>query len=199
MEKEYTKNQIEKALESSIGLSETCRQLGCRGATLKRHMDKYGLKWEDYKNPGRKGRSRVEDRKYTADQAFQKGMHKNYALRYLKEEREWKCECCGLSEWQGKPLPLEVHHINGDCWDQRRENLQILCPNCHSLTDTWRSRNSKGYNGHSPKVSDEELLKAVEVEGNIHKALKSLGLAGVGGNYSRAQKLIANRYISKRE
>jgi 5-methylcytosine-specific restriction endonuclease McrA len=56
----------------------------------------------------------------------------------LKEDR---CERCGISEWQGKPLSLELHHINGDGLDNRIGNLEILCANCHSQTDTWGGRN----------------------------------------------------------
>jgi hypothetical protein len=56
----------------------------------------------------------------------------------LKEER---CEECGLVAWRGRPLGLELHHINGDGLDNRLENLQLLCPNCHSQTDTWGGRN----------------------------------------------------------
>ncbi len=56
----------------------------------------------------------------------------------LKPER---CEGCGLTEWQGRPLSFELHHINGDGHDNRIENLQLLCPNCHSQTDTWGGRN----------------------------------------------------------
>ncbi|HYF27854.1 MAG TPA: HNH endonuclease signature motif containing protein [Baekduia sp.] len=52
----------------------------------------------------------------------------------LKEDR---CELCGLVDWRGQPLPLELHHRNGDPCDDRLENLQIVCPNCHSQTDTW--------------------------------------------------------------
>ena len=52
-----------------------------------------------------------------------------------------ECERCGISEWLGKQVALELHHINGDRADNRLENLQLLCPNCHSLTDTYRGRN----------------------------------------------------------
>ena len=43
--------------------------------------------------------------------------------------------------WLGRPLPLDLHHVNGDGWDNRLENLQILCPNCHAPTDTRGGRN----------------------------------------------------------
>jgi ribosomal protein S27AE len=47
------------------------------------------------------------------------------------------CEECGITEWRGRPLPLELHHVNGDGTDNRVENLNLLCPNCHSQTGNW--------------------------------------------------------------
>ncbi|WP_448318976.1 HNH endonuclease [Streptomyces sp. CO7] len=48
------------------------------------------------------------------------------------------CARCGTgAEWQGRPMTLEIDHINGDWRDDRRENLRLLCPNCHTLTATW--------------------------------------------------------------
>lgn len=54
---------------------------------------------------------------------------------------EPRCAHCGLDSWRGQPLPLALDHINGDPADNRIENLRILCPNCHALTDTWCGRN----------------------------------------------------------
>lgn len=61
--------------------------------------------------------------------------------RLLKEGiKEYKCECCGATEWMGKPIALELHHVNGIKSDLRIENLQILCPNCHAFTDNYRGK-----------------------------------------------------------
>lgn len=56
----------------------------------------------------------------------------------LKEDR---CEICGITEWLGKPLSMALHHLNGDGKDNRLDNLQLLCPNCHAQTDTYGGRN----------------------------------------------------------
>lgn len=64
-------------------------------------------------------------------------------LRLIKEGlKEEKCEVCGNIEWMGQPIPLDLHHINGDHFDNRLDNLIIVCPNCHRLTDNWGSKNS---------------------------------------------------------
>jgi hypothetical protein len=61
----------------------------------------------------------------------------------------WRCSLCGIDAWRGHPLSLQLDHINGDRWDNRLENLRLLCPNCHSQTDTFAGRNIG--NGYSPR------------------------------------------------
>ncbi len=53
----------------------------------------------------------------------------------------WQCALCSLTEWSGEPVPLELDHVSGDRYDNRLENLRLLCPNCHALTPTYRGRN----------------------------------------------------------
>lgn len=75
--------------------------------------------------------------------------------KLLKEGiKEHICECCGLTEWLGQPIKLELHHLNGDNTDNRIENLQLLCPNCHSYTDN--------YGGKNQRLNKKESLKKEE-------------------------------------
>ena len=61
---------------------------------------------------------------------------------------ENQCVLCGLAPvWNGKPITLQLDHINGNKHDNRLENLRILCPNCHAQTDTYGSRNPMRYGG----------------------------------------------------
>ena len=72
-----------------------------------------------------------------------------YIRRYLFEKYENKCATCGWSEiniWTNS-LPLEVHHIDGDYTNNEESNLTLLCPNCHSLTDTYKNANTNGRSG----------------------------------------------------
>ena len=59
--------------------------------------------------------------------------------------KQYQCEICGLAEWQGQPIPLELHHANGVNNDHRLHNLQLLCPNCHAFTDNYRGKNQDRY------------------------------------------------------
>lgn len=63
------------------------------------------------------------------------------AKKYLIELHGGKCQICQLSEWQNKPMPLVLDHINGNSDDGSLINLRVICNNCDALTDTYKSKN----------------------------------------------------------
>lgn len=60
------------------------------------------------------------------------------------------CSECGLSEWRGKRIVIQLDHINGINTDNRVENLRMLCPNCHSQTETFGARNQRQVRARRP-------------------------------------------------
>lgn len=172
----YTKEQLEEAVRNSLSIAQVCRLVGIRPVggnykTLKEKFELYnidtshftgqgwnvGLKFKPNK-PKEMSEILVENSTYLNSN--------NLRQRLIKEGyKEHKCEHCGLTEWQGEPIKLELHHINGDNTDNRLENLQLLCSNCHSKTDNFRSKNKIS------KASDVRLQKYEEA-----MKLKELGL-----------------------
>lgn len=114
--------------------------------------------------------------------------YSNYFIKqkFIEIIDDYKCSKCGIEKWNNKEIILELDHINGINNDNRLENLRLLCPNCHSQTDTFRGRNK---NTGLTKVTDDELIKALINSKNIKQALTKVGLTPKGGNYTRAYKI----------
>jgi hypothetical protein len=85
---------------------------------------------------------------------------------YLMEQQNNACLHCGITDWNGKPIVLEIEHIDGNGHNDKRDNLCLLCPNCHSQTPTYKARN-KG-NG---RVSRRERAKTDYHRGSINKSV----------------------------
>lgn len=116
------------------------------------------------------------------------------ARRAIAAKRGWKCENCGLSEWLGELIPLEIHHKDGNHLNNLEDNLQLLCPNCHAQTENYRGKNINKQK--QDYVSDEDFVAALQENNSIRQGLLSLGLTGCGANYERAHKLITQYDIS---
>lgn len=107
------------------------------------------------------------------------------------EEQGGSCADCSLSTWRGEKLILEIEHIDGDRFNNERQNLKAICPNCHSLTTTWRGRKNVGRQDQGRrKVSEAALRKALQENATIADALRAVGLVPRGANYMTARKLL---------
>ena len=125
--------------------------------------------------------------KYNATPFTELGMENR--RRRVFEEQNYCCNNCGISEWFSKPIALELEHKDGNNQNNERNNLEGLCPNCHSITDTWRGRNKPSKNGVN-KITDKFLLQCLEESKNIRQGLLKAGIAAKGKNYERAKKLL---------
>jgi 5-methylcytosine-specific restriction endonuclease McrA len=113
----------------------------------------------------------------------------------IYHEQQCKCNSCGNDKWKNEKIPLELEHKDGNNTNNNRDNLELLCPNCHALTSTWRGRNKKGQRPKGSKVSDERLLMALlNNNWNMRQALIEVNLAPKGANYPRCHK-IKNDYL----
>lgn len=113
----------------------------------------------------------------------------NKLRQILLERRPYVCEECGLSEWNNRTLPLEVHHLDGNRTNNEDNNLLLLCPNCHSLTSSFSKHIKK-------EISDSELIESLNISKTIHEALSRVGLSTGGAMYGRARLLIEKHQIA---
>lgn len=105
-------------------------------------------------------------------------------------EQGCACNRCKNTTWQDQNIPLELEHIDGNNQNHNRENLELLCPNCHALTDTWRGRNRKNNKVKKPKVTDDQLLTAlINNDWVFRRALIEVGLVAKGSNYNKCHKI----------
>ncbi len=132
------KEEIIARLRAGVPRLEICRDLGCKYDTLKSRLVKWGV---TLKNPARKGVPHVESqltRELLSERWLKLGTavgsHKLKLWLWKFGLKPKSCETCGWAEVSvdGR-VPLELDHINGDHYDNRLENLQILCPNHHAL------------------------------------------------------------------
>ena len=113
----------------------------------------YIKQWKEDKIDGRKGLYDIS----------------NYIRKYLFEKYNSSCQICGwnqVNQYTGK-VPLQIHHIDGNCLNNKEENLQLLCPNCHSLTDNFGSSNKNSSRIYRKQKGNLEERYIIEKEENL--------------------------------
>lgn len=143
----YSKELLEEAVKDAYSIAQVCRNLGLKPVggnykTVTQKLELYGIDTSHFTGKlWSKGKSLTKATcRFSLDEILKEGV--NYKSDDLKKRlineglKEEKCELCGYTN------NLELHHINGDHYDNRLENLQILCPNCHAMTDNYCGRNS---------------------------------------------------------
>lgn len=132
--------QIILIYEEKLTLHEAAVKLNMTTVSLWRRAKNLGLKWSDKKY------HKLSGRKILLKEILE-GLHPYYQTFKLKNRllqegvKENKCEKCGIIEWQNKPLNMQLDHKDGNPSNHKLENLQLLCPNCHTQTDTYCGKN----------------------------------------------------------
>lgn len=137
--------EIKKWIEEGQSKAYMARQLECSPNTISRFLMKQGIEYEG--NQSGKGILKNHSDKMTLEEYLNnsKDIQSNKVRKKILEEKlkPYKCECCGLSEWMEMPIPLELHHKDGDRNHNELSNYELLCPNCHAFTDSYRGKNSR--------------------------------------------------------
>lgn len=116
------------------------------GHTVQECRIKFGFAKASWSKARKRGDVwRVRPKKADLEQLLSRSKHRRSIKRRLLRDGIFKAVCgrCGIAEWCGKPLSVQIDHINGINDDYRLENLRMLCPNCHSLTETHGHKNRK--------------------------------------------------------
>ena len=179
--------QLQEIVMNSTSFSDVMRKLGYTSLTsaqpkLKKFLDDHNIDYSHFKghawNKGESCDNIISD--------F--GVVNKYGIRQaLLKERPYKCEKCGISDWLGEEIVLQVHHKDGNNANNTRDNLLLLCPNCHSQTDNWCSKN---INRHT-NIDDKTFLDTLHNTNTICEACRILGITPNQNAYIRARKLLS--------
>lgn len=137
------KDEILQWIAEGKSKAQMARDLGCNPKTINPVLTRLGIEYKG--NPSGKGLSKSNGREMLLLEYLEKSVdiQSNKVRKKLLDEgyKQHQCESCGLTEWLGEPIPLELHHKDGNRFNNTLENFQLLCPNCHARTDSYRGKN----------------------------------------------------------
>lgn len=149
----WTDEQLAKAVATSTSFSETGAKLGLttfgsNSRTIKKRIAFLQLDTSHFLTVSERSKrnSLLQAKRPQKEILCINDIHRKHIKKYIIKNDliPYKCSECGITEWTGKILSLHLDHINGINNDNRLENLRFLCPNCHSLTDTYCGKKLKG-------------------------------------------------------
>ena len=147
----YTETELIDAVSKSTSMRKTLLNLGVAPyggnyEVLKKAIRHFDLDVSHFKGQAWNKGLRLPAKKALGEYLVKNSNISSYKLKSrLLRERLFELECsnCKNTTWLNQSIPLELDHINGDNRDNRLANLRLLCPNCHALTPTYRSKNRK--------------------------------------------------------
>lgn len=170
MKVNYSKELMEEAVKNSVSIAQVCNYIGLKPIggnykTIKAKIALYNLDTSHFTGQRwNAGLSLIDKTCHLKlEDILKDGI--NYSSDLLRkrlinaELKQNICEQCGLS---GEEINLELHHINGNHFDNRLENLQILCPNCHSKTDNFRNRGQSNINEGKHLYKKQDHMRICE-------------------------------------
>jgi hypothetical protein len=137
------KDEILSWVEQQQSKAYISKELKCKPLTLDSYLIKMQIEYKG--NKGGKG-IKLDPKRKSAEEYSKATFVSSHKLRnklIQDKVKEAKCEECNLYEWNNKPIPLELHHVDGNRFNNLFPNLKILCPNCHAQTDNYGSKNIK--------------------------------------------------------
>ncbi|MBO4671110.1 MAG: HNH endonuclease [Bacteroidales bacterium] len=179
----YTIEDVKKAVANNQSIAGVLRQLGLKPLggnyrTINSIISEHGIDTSHFTGKGwnvglafKPNKGASESDIFVRDSAYKC----SWRLRehYKKLTGIHCCERCKLEIWQGHPIPLEIHHINGDSTDNRLSNLILLCPNCHALTNNYRGRAKLSARSERTDAECRKFKEALtgKADGNLEPSL----------------------------
>lgn len=155
MKHTYTNEQLIEAVKTSFSIRQVLSKLGLKEAggnysTVTKKIQLLNINISHFK-----GRGWNKGKNFGPKRPLEDYLSNTHSIQSFKLKKRLirekilphQCNCCKLKEWINKPIPLEIHHKDGNSSNNNLTNLALLCPNCHAQTENYRAKNRKSAEG----------------------------------------------------
>jgi 5-methylcytosine-specific restriction endonuclease McrA len=140
-------DEIIIAATNHLSATSAAASLGIQYGTFRKHATRLGVFRTNQSGIGIS--KPISDKRKIPLNEILEGKHPQYQSNKLRKRlleaniKEHRCEVCGITEWCGHPVPLELDHIDGVRENHILSNIRLVCSNCHAQTDTFRGKNTR--------------------------------------------------------